>query len=212
MVAGSVGPYQKLHRGIRVQLCDSFKTGILTLLAHPVQKRQIHHAVNNHPADVIVPVPGTDKIPQRVEPCRQHIGRILSAFTGFGISGQAVIRNGGMKPHKSHVMIQPPDVCKGCVHFCLHPFRGQTVFLFSRSMVHLPHHTGPEAIGPPEHILLGIILFIAAVYRDIRDTIPYPAAFRTHFNADFTVDLLQPFLFFFLQFFSLFHGKLLFYV
>ena len=136
------------------------------------------HTVDDHPADIAVPVPGADEFSKGIKPACQYIGGIFPSFTGFGISGQAVIRHRCMKPHEAHVMVQLSDTRKGGVHFIFHAFSRQTVFFFSRGMIHLPQDSAPESIGPPAYIRFGQIALVAAVFGNIGNPVPHPGTFR----------------------------------
>ena len=135
--------------------------------------------------------------------------RTLAAFTPrFWLpraAGEAVIRNCGMQPHKSphhdtafryRPMRYPSS---------FHTFGSFPVFLIPCGMVHLPEHSSPETIGPPEYVFFTPVCCISAVFRHIRDFVADSVAFGAHFGTDFAVYLLQPFLSFFFTFLSC-HG------
>ena len=82
----------------------------------------------------------------------QNIGCVKPPLERFCISGQAVIGYRAVKPHKSHIMVQPPEFLKSCIQLFLVFLRRSPVSILFCGMIHLPHHPRPEAIGPPEDI------------------------------------------------------------
>ena len=133
------------------------KAIVLELTRSPVKHRDIHHAVDDGPTDVVgaVPcgilgaVPSPDEAAAQViargeEGCGQEI-----AHSGLLVAGEAVVGTAHQVPHEADVMMQLVEVPHGLVHELLGTLGGLAILLVAGGLVHQPVQAGPEAIGPP---------------------------------------------------------------
>ena len=197
MITGTVRPQNLLQRSIRVPSRDRGKSRVICLLRSPVQKRQVHQTVHDHPAGLII-IPCTDIIPKHIKPPRQQVRSMLSSDIRLTVTRKTVVRHRRMHPHKSHIMIQILILFQRAVQPLLHPLSAPAILRSVRGMIHLPEQPAPEAVRPPGNILLTPVFRISAVHRDIGNPVLQTPTFTHHFPIQLLEYFLKPFFVFFL--------------
>ena len=161
MVAAAVGADDVLLGTSGVTDRDFCEAGVVQLLRGPVQQRQVHHAVDDHPAPDVpaahplallaVPRtgPGADEFSNGIKTPRQKVCGVHPDFPGIFIAGQAVVRQGGQRVHKPNIMVKPFITFKSLIQTFLYGFGGFSEGFVFGGMVCLPEHPRPEPVAPP---------------------------------------------------------------
>ena len=197
MLCGAVRTDKALHRHVRVGRGDLQISGIFDLLIGPVQKRKVHHAVDDRPAGLlaVAPViPGADEMSRRIETPRHIVRSQPRPVVGALISRQPVIDHRGGKPAEAAVVIHSLMIHETLIQLVLQLLCRFPVQLLSRGMIELPENAAPEAVRPPGGILFAHVVE-NPVFRRIGDLMTVPFHCRIHLRADPVIYPLQPFLF-----------------
>ena len=153
VVAASVGPNDVLLGCFCVGEGDVSETRVITLVGRPIEERNVHDAVDDHPAAYLIScpwgvVPGPDVPAHRVIPPRQEISRMETAVLCLLAAGLAVVCHGHGEEQESDVVIQTLKSRQDLLHALLDALCGSAVEFLTCSVIHLPQHSGPEAVGP----------------------------------------------------------------
>ena len=151
-------------------LRDIGEARVVNLLACPVQQRDVHHAVDNHPTGLSL-VPRANETAGRVVSAREDGGGVHAAIVGFLVTCGSPVGNCGGQPHEAHVVMDPHELVEGLIKLSLDTTGRVRITLTARKAVHLPADPWPKTIGPPVDIIVGGLVVIAAIARDIRNAV-----------------------------------------
>ncbi len=202
MVAASVLTHDILLRRLRVAQGNLCKTRILCLTAGPVQQRDIHHTVHNHPAAHVAlskesghaVAPRADKIPHRVKTSCQQVGGVNPALAGLLISCFPVIRHCGEQKQKARIVIHSLKPLQNLIHALFHALRGSAVRFLTGRLIHLPEHARPETVCPVVNPSHAVQIMIPALARTVGNHRPDPLTLRVHLHKQLLIHPVKPFL------------------
>ena len=106
MIDGAVLADMIAQRHVRMCHCNPLESGIADLAGSPVQKRKIHHTVDNRPALCKIHIPCPDKSSVNIITGGQRGRHKKVDVFGAGISGQPRMSAVYDVRHKSDIVIQ----------------------------------------------------------------------------------------------------------
>ena len=144
------------------------KARIARLFARPVEQRQVHIAVDNHPPGlfrVSQIAPRLNNFCLLVEALQQRLCRQQREATRLTVTGQSPGRHAGERIQKAQIVgvsvVAPGDTQAKRAHMF---FRHRAEFRFAAHLPRQPQLPGPEA-GGPLHVVSQRIKTVLAGFR-----------------------------------------------
>ena len=142
---------------------NHFESVIIKLFACAVQKRKIHHAVNDCPALLLAAVPCAYKSAVIIKSAHKKACGKQKPVSLFFIACQSVIIPGGYIPHKPHIVIQRIIFGKSSVEHIHCIVCGFQILLLARCVIHQNHQRRPKAVCPPCRVKLNSVIMYSVL-------------------------------------------------